>query len=49
LQTGQNIEIITGHDAPITKLAYGGEIFASSSLDKTVRIHDIYKKRSEID
>lgn len=45
LQTGQLVDIFSGHNGPITTLAFEptrGRLLASGSWDKSVRIWDIY-------
>jgi periodic tryptophan protein 2 len=45
LQTGQLVDVFSGHSGPITSLAFEptrGRLLASGSWDKSVRIWDIY-------
>lgn len=36
--------MITGHSGPISCLAFGDEHLYSGSWDKTVRVHDVFKR-----
>lgn len=51
ISTGQLVESLVGHDAPVTALCispHSSNIF-SSSWDKTVRVWDIYDKKQQLD
>ncbi|XP_063970652.1 periodic tryptophan protein 2 homolog [Lytechinus pictus] len=44
MQTGRLLEVLSGHEAPVSGLSFGpsGSQLASSSWDKTVRLWDIF-------
>ncbi|CAD8058885.1 unnamed protein product [Paramecium sonneborni] len=48
LQTNQQVEVISGHQAPITSLQFiqaeEKVLLVSGSWDKTIRIHDLYAR-----
>ncbi|CAD8144037.1 unnamed protein product [Paramecium octaurelia] len=48
LQTGQLVEVISGHQAPITSIKFiqaeEKVLLISGSWDKTIRIHDLYAR-----
>ncbi|OAJ36787.1 hypothetical protein, variant [Batrachochytrium dendrobatidis JEL423] len=51
VQTGRLLDILSGHEGPVSALAFSmDDVLASSSWDKTVRIWDIFArdKQSEI-
>ena len=45
LQTGRLLDVLTGHEAPITSLAYSSAagLLASGSWDKTLRLWDVFR------
>ncbi|CAD5226251.1 unnamed protein product [Bursaphelenchus okinawaensis] len=47
IETGNLLEILTGHTAPITALSLNGLKLASASMDKTVRIWDVTRMENE--
>lgn len=51
LQTGHLLEVISGHTAPISCLAYSptDNRLASGSWDTTVKIHDLFNRHSSVD
>lgn len=49
LQTGNMLQVLTGHKGPISCIAFVGERFVSGSWDRTIRIYDFYAKRSNAD
>ena len=54
LQTAQLLESLSGHEAPISSLAFGGggggsSFLASGSWDKTVRVWDFLSSKGAID
>jgi len=51
LQTGNLIDIISGHEGPIVSLSFSpaGNILASGSWDKKVRLTDLYSKTKVLD
>jgi periodic tryptophan protein 2 len=51
LQTGSLLDVLAGHDGPITCMAFSyNNVLATGSWDKTVRVHDVLtrKTREEI-
>lgn len=47
VQTGKLLEILTGHEAPVTGLAFdpsGSGVLASTSWDRTVRMWEVFKR-----
>lgn len=49
LQTGNMLQVLTGHKGPISCISFVGDRFVSGSWDRTIRIHDFYAKRSNSD
>jgi len=49
LQTGNMLQVLTGHKGPISCIAFVGERFVTGSWDRTIRIHDFYAKRGNAD
>ncbi|OQV20534.1 Periodic tryptophan protein 2-like protein [Hypsibius exemplaris] len=51
VQTGRLLEILSGHEAPISGVAFGNagenQLLVSSSWDQTVRVWDIFKSKSQ--
>ncbi|EAR81867.2 periodic tryptophan protein (macronuclear) [Tetrahymena thermophila SB210] len=45
LQTGNLLEVISGHTAPISCIKFWGEKLYTGSWDKQVRIHDIFSRK----
>ncbi|EGR28731.1 periodic tryptophan protein 2, putative [Ichthyophthirius multifiliis] len=45
LQTGNLLETISGHEAPISCLKFYGERLFSGSWDKNLRMHEIYTRK----
>jgi periodic tryptophan protein 2 len=47
IQTGNLIDVITGHESVITTLGYSqnNNLLVSGSWDKTVRAHEVYNKK----
>ena len=45
LQTGRVLDVLTGHEAPITSLSFSSAagLLASGSWDKTVRLWDVFR------
>lgn len=45
LQTGKLLDVLSGHEGPISSLAYSGAkgLLASSSWDKTIKVWDVYR------
>jgi periodic tryptophan protein 2 len=49
LQTGRILDVLSGHEAPVSCLAFstaGEPVLASSSWDHTVKLWDVYKSAS---
>ncbi|KRX01618.1 WD40-repeat-containing domain [Pseudocohnilembus persalinus] len=51
IQTGNLIDVISGHTAPITCLKFSAieNVLFSGSVDKTVRIHDVFSRKTNTD
>lgn len=45
LQTGRVLDVLTGHEAPITSLSFSSSagLLASGSWDKTIRLWDVFR------
>jgi periodic tryptophan protein 2 len=51
LKTGRLLDILAGHQGPVTSLAFSPEstVLVSGSWDKTVRMWDVYEGRGQTD
>ena len=51
MKTGRLLDILAGHQGPVTSLAFSPEsaLLASGSWDKTVRLWDVYEGRGQTD
>ena len=51
LQTGRLLDVLTGHEAPVSCLAFSPTepLLASGSWDRTTRIWEIYKQSTPVD
>ena len=51
LKTGRLLDILAGHQGPVTSLCFSPEssLLASGSWDKTVRLWDVYDGRGQTD
>jgi periodic tryptophan protein 2 len=51
LRTGQLMDILNGHTAPISSLCFSptGATLVSGSWDKSVRVWDIFEKKGSVD
>ncbi|KTW29763.1 hypothetical protein T552_00970 [Pneumocystis carinii B80] len=51
VQTGQLVDRLSGHEGPVSSLSFSntGEILASGSWDKTVRLWEIFTSRQSVE
>ncbi|CUM66044.1 uncharacterized protein PRCAT00003698001 [Priceomyces carsonii] len=51
VQTGQLLDMLTGHEGPVSCLTFGSEssILASASWDKTIRVWDIFGRSQQVE
>lgn len=49
LQTGQLLDVLTGHVGPVCDLDFSGGILASASWDGTMKTWDVFKTNAAID
>ena len=51
LKTGQLVDILNGHTAPISCLSFSssGALLVSGSWDKTVRVWDVFERKGTVD
>ena len=51
MKTGRMLDILSGHQGPVTSLSFSPEsaLLASGSWDKSVRLWDVYEGRGQTD
>ncbi|XP_062509467.1 periodic tryptophan protein 2 homolog [Corticium candelabrum] len=51
VQTGRLLEVLSGHNGPVSSLAVGvsNGIIASASWDKTVRVWDVFERKGAVE
>lgn len=51
VQTGQLLDRLSGHEGPVSSLAFGGEggLLASASWDRTVRVWSIFGRETQVE
>ncbi|KAK4056898.1 U3 snoRNP protein [Microbotryomycetes sp. JL221] len=50
-QTGKLVDVLSGHEAPISSLIFSplGDRLVSASWDKTIRVWDVYGRKSSVE
>jgi periodic tryptophan protein 2 len=49
IQTGQLLQIITGHEGPLSCMVFTNEYLLTASWDRSLKIHAIFSKKLNVE